>query len=59
VFKDPIPDGGAKGSHLTEGEFNFLLSDYYTARGWTSDGKPTKKKLSELGLEDVAKEIGV
>ena len=59
VFKDPIPDGGAKGSHLTEDEFNFLLNDYYTARGWASDGIPTKKKLIELGLKDVATEIGV
>ena len=59
VFKDPIPDGGAKGSHLTEDEFNFLLNDYYAARGWTSGGIPTKKKLIELGLKDVATEIGV
>ena len=59
VFKDPIPDGGAKGSHLTGDEFNFLLNDYYTARGWTSDGIPTKQKIIEMGLNDVVAEIGV
>ncbi len=59
VFKDPIPDGGAKGSHLTEDEFNSLLNDYYVARGWGNDGIPTKRKLTELGLESVAKEIKV
>jgi aldehyde:ferredoxin oxidoreductase len=59
VFNDPIPDGDAKGSHLTKEEFDFMLDDYYAARGWTRDGMPTKKKLIELGLNDVAKEIGV
>ena len=59
VLKDPIPDGGVKGSHLTEEEFNFLLNDYYAARGWTSDGVPKKQKLIELGLNDLAAETGV
>jgi len=59
VLKDPIPDGGVKGSHLTEDEFNFLLNDYYAARGWTSDGVPKKQKLIELGLNDLAAEAGV
>lgn len=27
-----------------------LLSDYYELRGWSEEGVPTKKKLSELGL---------
>ena len=59
VFEDPIPDGDVKGSHLTKEEFDFMLDDYYAARGWTRNGMPTKKKLIELGLEDVAKEVGV
>jgi len=59
VFNDPIPDGDAKGSHLTKEEFDFMLDDYYAARGWTRDGMPTKKKLMELELNDVAKEVGV
>jgi aldehyde:ferredoxin oxidoreductase len=59
VFNDPIPDGEAKGSHLTKEEFDFMLDDYYAARGWTKEGIPTKKKLTELELNDVAKEIGV
>jgi aldehyde:ferredoxin oxidoreductase len=59
VFNDPIPDGNAKGSHLTREEFDFMLNDYYAARGWTRDGMPTKKKFIELGLNDVAKEMGV
>ena len=53
VFNDPIPDGCAKGSRLTKEEFDFMLDDYYAARGWTMEGVPTKKKISELGLSDV------
>jgi len=59
VFKDPILWGPAKGSVVTEEELNFLLDDYYSSRGWTEDGMPAEKKLIELGLNDVAKEVGV
>ncbi|HUW95671.1 MAG TPA: aldehyde ferredoxin oxidoreductase C-terminal domain-containing protein [Anaerolineae bacterium] len=32
-----------------------LLSDYYEARQWDRvTGKPTKRKLVELGLDEVA-----
>jgi aldehyde:ferredoxin oxidoreductase len=35
-----------------------MLNAYYEARGWDQEsGKPSKEKLIELGLEDVAKEI--
>lgn len=59
VFNDPIPDGDAKGAKLTKEEFDFMLDDYYAARGWTRNGMPTKKKLIELGLDDVATEVRV
>jgi aldehyde:ferredoxin oxidoreductase len=56
VFNDPISDGCAKGSHLTKEEFDFMLDDYYVARGWTMEGVPTKKKIRELGLSDISEE---
>jgi len=59
VMKDPIPDGVAKGSILTEQEFEIMLNAYYEARGWNDEGFIPKKKLIELGLEDVAEDIGV
>jgi aldehyde:ferredoxin oxidoreductase len=59
VMKDPIPFGVAKGSYVTEEEFNFLLNDYYEARGWDDRGIPTKQKLIELELEDLGEDIGV
>jgi aldehyde:ferredoxin oxidoreductase len=36
-----------------------LLDAYYTFRGWDQNGKPTAAKLEELGLGEVAKQIGV
>ncbi len=58
VMKDPIPDGVAKGSLVTKKEFELMLNAYFEARGWKSDGAPTKEKLIELGLKEVAKDVG-
>ena len=50
----PIPDEGvAKGSYVSQKELDFLLDDYYEARGWTRGGFPTKEKLKELGMKDL------
>ena len=35
------------------------IDDYYHARGWTEEGLIPKSKLIELGLEDIAEDIGV
>jgi len=59
VMEDPIPSGVAKGSLVKKEEFELMLNAYYEARGWNSEGIPTKQRLSELGLEDVAKDIEV
>jgi aldehyde:ferredoxin oxidoreductase len=32
-----------------------MLDDYYSLRGWTKDGHPTKEKLEELDLGFVSK----
>jgi len=58
IMKDPIPDGVAKGSVVTKKEFDLMLDGYFEARGWNSDGIPTKEKLIELGLNKVAKDVG-
>jgi len=52
IMNVPIPDGMAKGSLVTQEELDFMLDDYYEARGWSRDGIPTPEKLRELGLED-------
>jgi aldehyde:ferredoxin oxidoreductase len=59
VFADPIPDGPGKGVHLTPDELNYLIDDYYQARGWTAEGLIPAQKLIDLDLADIAAEIGV
>lgn len=59
IMKDPIPDGVAKGSVLTEQEFEMMLDAYFEARGWSKSGIPTKQKLKELQLQDIGEDIGV
>jgi aldehyde:ferredoxin oxidoreductase len=59
VFDDPVSNGCAKGAHLVKDEFDVMLDEYYAARGWTADGVPTKKKIIELGLNDVVEEGSV
>ncbi len=42
-----------KGAVIRREDFEKLKSEYYTLRGWDSDGIPTKSKLSELDLSDL------
>lgn len=50
-FREEIPDGPSKGAKLNRVDYDRVLEDYYGARGWDKKtGKPTRKKLRELGL---------
>lgn len=52
---DPPPDGGAKGSRVP---IKPLVYDYYNLMGWdVKTGKPYRRTLIELDLEDVAKDL--
>jgi len=53
----PVPNGPFEGAIIDPDKFEEMLDDYYGLRGWDEDGVPTKEKLTELGLEDVAKEL--
>jgi len=54
-LKEPIPSGPAKGQIF---ELEPLLNEYYQARGWdVATGLPTRAKLEELGLKDIADEL--
>ena len=54
---EPLKDGGAKGSYIPQEELDYMLDEYYEARGWTKDGIPTKEKLQSLGMEDELAEL--
>jgi len=56
MLKEPIPSGPAKGKVVN---LEPMLKEYYVLRGWDlKTGYPTKKKLVELGLDYVAKDLG-
>jgi aldehyde:ferredoxin oxidoreductase len=56
---EPLKEGASAGYVVTEEELEYLKDLYYEAKGWTPEGLIPKAKLIELGMEDVAEEIGV
>jgi len=48
LLKEPIASGTSKGEVC---ELVRMLPEYYKLRGWDEEGRPTKHKLEELGLE--------
>jgi aldehyde:ferredoxin oxidoreductase len=57
--KDPMPEGGSKGAYVKPEGLKEMIDAYYLARGWTPEGLIPKAKLIELGLEDIADQVGV
>ena len=55
MLKEPMPDGRGKGQVV---DLEPMLTKYYELRGWDKDsGLPTKSKLLELSLADVANDV--
>lgn len=51
---EPCPEGPNKG-RVAADMFEQVLDEYYEWRGWDKEtGLQTRKKLEELGMEDVA-----
>ena len=56
AFLEPYKEGGAAGFVP---DLPAMLDAYYKARGWDAEsGRPSKKKLVSLGLEDVMINLG-
>ncbi|MHA2156301.1 MAG: aldehyde ferredoxin oxidoreductase family protein [Candidatus Hodarchaeales archaeon] len=49
-LQDPAPEGDPKGQRIKESELDAAKNEYYTLRGWNSDGIPTPEKLKELEI---------
>jgi len=55
AYLEPYQQGGAAGYVPPFAE---MLEAYYEARGWDKvTGKPSKEKLLELGLEEIARDL--
>ncbi len=51
---EPTPSGPNEGHCLSRAKIDQLLDWYYAARGWDQNGIPTRKTLTDVGLEGVA-----
>lgn len=49
LLEEEIPEGPSKGSVH---KLDVLLPEYYSVRGWDSNGIPTEETLKKLGLEE-------
>jgi aldehyde:ferredoxin oxidoreductase len=57
-FTQPLKKGPYEGEVLDEKKFEQMKDEYYDIRGWDKKtGVPTREKLEELGLSDVAEEV--
>ncbi len=56
---EPMTIGPSAGHVVTDEELAYLKKIYYEAKGWTEEGLIPKQLLIDLGMEDVAEEIGV
>jgi aldehyde:ferredoxin oxidoreductase len=50
IFNEYITTGATAGKNLPRPEFEKMLADYYTIRGWDKDGKVSEAKASDLSL---------
>ena len=59
LMTEPLKGGASKGQLISKDDLKLMLDEYYEARGWdVNTGIPTKAKLEELGLDNVAKDLG-
>jgi aldehyde:ferredoxin oxidoreductase len=54
---EAVPSGPFAGERLDPEKWEGMLDDYYRLRGWNNEGVPTREKLRELGIEDVAESL--
>jgi aldehyde:ferredoxin oxidoreductase len=58
LMTEPLKGGASKGQLISKEDLKLMLDEYYEARGWdVNTGVPTKAKLQELGLDNVAKDL--
>lgn len=57
LMTEPIKAGASKGQLISRSDLDFMLDEYYKARGWDSNGVPTREKLGELNLEYASEKM--
>ncbi|HIE15216.1 TPA: aldehyde ferredoxin oxidoreductase, partial [Candidatus Bathyarchaeota archaeon] len=59
LMKEPHTVGASKDKLVTKEMLDKMLDEYYDFRMWDRTGVPTKPKLEELGLKEVADELSI
>ena len=59
LMTEPLPGGLNAGGMLDGESLNRMLDEYYTVRGWTLEGVPTRQRLEELELGSEAQHAGI
>jgi aldehyde:ferredoxin oxidoreductase len=52
ICYEPLPDLPKDAKPLRREDMAILMRDYYAARGWDVNGRPTAERLMVLGLKD-------
>ncbi|MDH4264985.1 MAG: aldehyde ferredoxin oxidoreductase family protein [Deltaproteobacteria bacterium] len=55
--QQPIPSGPSQGMYCPPEEFQAMLDEYYSLRGWDANGIPTAEKLHGLGLDETVRDL--
>jgi aldehyde:ferredoxin oxidoreductase len=53
---EPVAAGPAAGEVV---DLQPMLDEYYVSRGWDREGRPSRRKLAALGLDEVAARLGL
>ncbi|MCL6581491.1 MAG: aldehyde ferredoxin oxidoreductase family protein [Firmicutes bacterium] len=56
-MEEPLPSGAGQGRCMPRDKAEKMLDEYYSLRGWDSNGLPTRGKLEELGLGFVLEKL--
>ena len=51
LHKEVLKQGPPKGKLMPKEEFDKAMDEYYSYRGWDRQGRPTLKKLRDVGIE--------
>ncbi len=47
-FDDPMPARKTKGHHVDREQFQNMLDEYYSERGWDADGRVSAERIAEI-----------
>ncbi len=57
LYEEPVASGPNEGHFIAKEDINQLLTWYYSARGWSENGIPTRETLIKADLSEVAEDL--